>query len=345
MAVAGAPPFEGSEKNEETTISLTRLLQQAVATLTVAVLLVLGLGDTPSQAVGRVLNTPPREITTVIANLDKAYGGSYIGRSIHDMSSIKAFVAGTIDLVKYYPDVLLLSEIRAEGAKAAAKFLTNKTNQKYIVAVYPGQHPVTEYPGKQIHKETTIILNATTMKQHDRGGFFKSTYTRDEAAPKKKIAVKKHAYVSARQISSGGLYAFTSVHFTPVSSLKSKAVSDRLRKVWSEQIRTKMHRKYPNAVMTNLGGDFNTIRCYSGAFKACQEAKFWKYLTGQGFVDSLYVLPLAKPGPDSCMTRATGVDYIFSTGQPLNGGIDYKGGYSDHEFRWAVNEAKAYKPC
>ncbi|MEA2460432.1 MAG: hypothetical protein QOH90_609 [Actinomycetota bacterium] len=316
--------------------------RQGIAGVAAAGLLALGLATAPVQAAA----TPPRQIVTVIANVNKAYGGIHEGKSIHDMSSIKAFVTRAVQMTPSAPDVVLLQELRKEGAAAAAKSFTNKTGDKYIVAVGPPRnHPTLDYAAKQIHTETAILLNTASMEKSSGGGFIKSSYTHAEGSGGK-IKVKKNAFVLATQKSSGLTVALASVHYTPVGDLKSKAVSDRLRGEWSKQIATTLHNKYPTAGLTNIGGDFNTIRCFSGAFKSCKEAAFWKYLSTHGFVDSLYVLPQpGGGGAESCMTRATGVDFVFSTGNPQAGGIDTHGGYSDHKLRWVKNVAAPYAPC
>jgi hypothetical protein len=318
------------------------LTRVRLAVVVAVAALAMGALVAPSQ--GRAVHTPPRELTTVIANLNKAYGGSHTGR-LNDMSSVRAFVRRALEMTIYPPDVVLLSEVRARPAKAAARAFSNKTGDTYKVAAMPGKVATKDYPGKQIHKDTAIILNATSMKQMSRGAFMTHKYTRAEAAKGQKLKFKKTAYTSAVQRSGGGLYAFASVHLAPSDTLRSKAISNSLRRKWARQIKTKLHNKFPNAVMRNIGGDFNMSRCYSGSFASCQEAKFWSYLTSHGYVDSLYSMPKAQPGNVNCDKRETGVDYIFSTGNPLKGRTDSRGGYSDHKLRWALNEAAPYQKC
>jgi hypothetical protein len=319
-----------------------RVTRQAIAGIAAAGLLALGLANAPVQAA----NTPDREIVTVIANVNKAYGGIHEGKSIHDMTSIKAFVTRALQMTPSFPDVVLLQELRKEGAAAAAKSFTNKTGQKYIVAVGPPRnHPTLDYAAKQIHTETAILLNTVTMKKASTGGFIKSTYTHAQSSGGK-VKVKKNAFVLATQKSSNLDVALASVHFTPVGDIKTKAISDSLRGTWSKQIANTLKSKYPGAGLTNIGGDFNTVRCFSGAFSSCKLAAFWKYLSTNGFVDSLYVM--AQPGGGgaiSCARRETGVDFIWTNGNPINGGVDSRGGYSDHKLRWVKSSATPYKPC
>ncbi|MCA1703273.1 MAG: hypothetical protein LC808_08415, partial [Actinobacteria bacterium] len=159
-----------------------RVSRQAIAGIAAAGLLALGLASAPVQAA----NTPDREIVTVIANLNKAYGAIHEGKSIHDMTSVKAFVTRALQMTPSFPDVVLLQELRKEGAAAAAKFFTDKTNQKYIVAVGPPRnHPTLDYPGKQVHTETAILLNTVTMKKASAGGFIKSSYSHSQSSGSK----------------------------------------------------------------------------------------------------------------------------------------------------------------
>ena len=307
-----------------------------------ASVLVLGL---QTETVGAKGPTPPRSIITVIANLNKAYGGTYTGKSLSDMTSIKAFVRRAIEMTPFSPDVVLIQEVREKSARGVARAFTDQTGNQYILAVVPGQHPTKEFGGLQVHKETAIVINTETMKKESKGGFIASKYTRDQAAANHKIKIKKNAHLLVSQKSSGMKVALTSVHFTPVADLKSKATSNRLRGVWSKEIVQKLNTKYPSAALTHIGGDFNMIRCYTGSFASCQPADFWKYFTKNGFVDSLYSLHAKNPGAVSCMERFTGVDYIFSTGNPTKGGVDRQGGYSDHTLRWTLTEAVPYQKC
>jgi exonuclease III len=321
----------------------TKRLAAAGLASTMAATLFLSFANNPAEAA--ITPTPDRQIVTVIANLNKAYGGSYTGPSLGNMDSVRAFANRALAMTPTAPDVVLLQEVRAKSAKAAATALTNKSPFKYVVVVMPGQHPTREFGGMQIHKETAIILNTDTMEKIGTGGFLAAKYTRAQAAAGHKIKVKKTAYIGATQRSSGMKVALASVHYTPIEDLKSKALSNSLRGKWSEQIAAKLKSKYPGSAITNIGGDFNQIRCYSGAFKSCTLADFWKYFSNNGFVDSLYMLHQASPGPEACVERTTGVDYIFSDGNPKKGGVDSKGGYSDHKLRWVTIEAVPYKKC
>jgi exonuclease III len=266
----------------------------------------------------------------ITANLEEAYGRDAHSGDMARMNELPVFAERAQATVPYAPDVVLLQEVRAKSARRAAEVLTSKFRQKFVVAVMPGDHPTTDYPNKQIHKETSILLNTVTMKQSSRGGFIKNTYSRSVATGGK-VAIHKQAQVLATQRSSGKTFALTSLHYARVRDFKTRQASNKARAAWSRQIVSTMHRKYPNADVTHIGGDFNTIRCFSGAFASCKEAAFWKYMHSAGFLDTLWFAPADT---FSGILKFTGVDYIFSTARPLDGGQDERGGYSDHKMRW-----------
>jgi hypothetical protein len=325
---------------------LAGVLVAALAALLVAI----SLGLTPPKALGAARNTQPRALTVITANLDKAYGAVSWG-NVHDMTSVRAFVTRALQVTPYVPDVIFLQEVRSQGAIAAAKSFTRKTGQKYVVAVMPGKVATTQYGNLQIHKQVSILLNSTTLRQASRGAFIAAKYPKYLAAKGHKVKWEKTGYVYAKERDpvsgklTGNGYALANAHFTPPDDLKSKSVSDSLRATWSKQIVDKLHTKFPNAAMTDVGGDFNMIRCSAGAFASCKESKFWHYFTTHGFRDSLYSAADPTPGYVSCMMRLTGVDYVFTDRQPVAGGEDTKGGYSDHKLRWTITEASPYKSC
>jgi hypothetical protein len=307
-------------------------------------------GPQAALGAGAPKNTPPRELTVITANVDKAYGQVAFG-NIHDMRSIKDFVTRALQVTPYYPDVVLMQEVRKEGARAAAKSFSRKTGQKYIIAVVPGDPATTQYGNFQLQKQVSILINTTTMRKASRGAFIIAKYHKYQAAPGHKVKWEKSGYVYLKELNpasgkpTGNEYAIADVHFTPPKDLKSKALSNKLRKRWSKQIVTKLRTKFPNASMTEIGGDWNMIRCSSGSFASCVESKFWHYFTTHGFVDSLYSVQDPSPGVVSCMLRMTGVDYIFTDKQPIKGDEDSKGGYSDHKLRWTVSQVTPYNPC
>lgn len=309
--------------------TLRRTNRIAIAGIGAILLLALLSSRAPRDA--RAASASPREVLVITANVDEAYGQGAHEGDLRSMSELSLFAERTLAAAPYPPDVVLLQEVRSKSARRAAKTLSNKSGQRYVVAVMPGDHPTTDYPHKQINKETSILLNTATMKQSSKGGYIKSTYSRSQAAEGDKILVRKHAQVLATQRSSGLKFALTSVHFAAVRDFRTRAISNRLRAQWSKRIVSTLHRKYPDADVTNVGGDFNTIRCFTGTFKTCREAAFWKYFRSVGFVDTLWVAPAPTY---SGMLKFTGVDYVFSTARPLDGGQDEKGGYSDHKLRW-----------
>jgi hypothetical protein len=217
--------------------------------------------------------------------------------------------------------------------------LTRRTGQRYIVAVRPIRNTTIEYPDKAWHTETAIVINARTMAVAKRGGYFAALYPSSAAAPGERIQVKNHAHVLLREKGTGLEVPVASVHYTNAGNMRSASVSDYWRGVWSRKLERLMHRRYrasAPAKLSNIGGDFNMVRCASGSFQSCKEAKFWETLTSapHEYTDSMHDLGFP-----------TGVDFVFTTGEALRGGIDENGKfpesdrknyYSDHRFRWTV---------
>lgn len=102
-----------------------------------------------------------------------------------------------------------------------------------------------------------------------------------------------------------------------------------------------MGERYPNAARV-IAGDFNKDRCAekSGA-RDCEKALFWQNLTGDrwSYKDALFaVFEGGKEG-----VGLGGVDFVFTTGEPIDAGSDTSYNksnpaefYSDHRFYWAL---------
>ena len=256
-----------------------------------------------------------------------------------DNFEIDNFAKRVRDVVPETPDVVLLQEVNHQTSALAAKRLSERLNQKFIVAVRPVRNTTVEYSTKQVHTETAILLNAATMAVQDRGGFIRTGYPKSAAAPGDRVNVRRHAFMLAREKATGIRVPLVSVHYAMVKSFKSEKLSNEYRGKWSRQIENKLARKY-NADSTeraaSVGGDFNASRCVSGSFADCKEAAWWKVFTSapHKYADTLRDLGLPA-----------GVDVIFSVGNPLRGDWDKAGDfpesdrqrfYSDHRFRWVV---------
>jgi hypothetical protein len=294
----------------------------------------------PTASAGQ-RNTPDGQILVLTMNLEEAYsmGTGDLGSHFE----VDNFAKRVRDVVPIVPDVILLQEVNYETSGLAARKLSSRLNQRFVVAVRPIRNTTVEYPDKQVHTETAILLNSTTMAKEDRGGYIQTSYPRSAAAPGDRVNVRRHAFMLAREQSSGIKVPLVSIHYAMVKSFKTEKLSNEYRGKWSKQIENKLARKYQadsTARAAVAGGDFNASRCVSGQFASCREAAWWKVFTSapHKYVDTLFDLGLPA-----------GVDVLFSTGRPLSGDWDKSGDfpendrgrfYSDHRFRWVTVEPK-----
>ena len=294
----------------------------------------------PSVASGAP--TPSGEVLVVTMNLEEAY--SMDRGDLNSHFEIGNFADRVRDVVPETPDVVLLQEVNHETSALAAKALTRSLGRRFVVAVRPRKNTTIEYPTKQVHTETAILLNASTMATADKGGFIDTSYPLSAAAPGDRVNVRRHAYMLAREKASGLLVPLVSLHYAMVKSFKSEKLSNEYRGKWSRKIENKLARKYnadSKKRAATVGGDFNASRCVSGEFASCREAAWWKVFNNSphNYTDTLRALDLPA-----------GVDVIWSQGKPLRGDWDEQGDfkesdrtrfYSDHRFRWVVVAAKS----
>lgn len=248
------------------------------------------------------------------------------------------------DVVPQIPDVVLLQEVNHETSALAARKLSKRLGQRFVVAVRPVKNTTVEYRDKQVHTETAIVLNSKTMAIGDRGGFIQSSYPKSAAAGGERVQVRRHAFMLARERGTGIKVPLVSPHYATVRSFKTAKLSNEYRGRWSRQIEKKLATRY-RADSTSraavVGGDFNASRCFSGSYETCKEAAWWKVFTSapHKYVDTLRELGLPA-----------GVDVLFSTGRPVTGNWDKNGDfresdrkrfYSDHRFRWVVVEPRS----
>lgn len=286
-------------------------------------------------------NAAPDEILVLTLNLEEAYT-QYRG-DLADNFEVDNFARRVKKVVPQAPDVVLLQEVNHQTSALAARRLSRRVGQKYMVAVRPIQNTTIEYPGKHVQTETAILLNKETMAVVDRGGYITTTYPRSAAGPGDDISVKRHAFMLARQRATGVKVPLVSVHYAMVKLFRSERLSNRYRGKWSHQIENKLAKKYAaddRRRVAVAGGDFNASRCVSGSFADCREAAWWKVFstTPHKYVDTLFSLGLPA-----------GVDVIFSTGSVRGGNWDKAGDfkesdrknfYSDHRLRWTTVSPK-----
>ena len=282
-------------------------------------------------------NTADNRVLVVIANVEEAYGQGT--RDTANMFEIANFVKRLVPQTPFFPDVLLLQEVNYKSAGLVAQQMSKKTGQRYIVAVRPVRRTTVVFPNRSVHTETGIVINARTMKIAKRGGFYAASYPKSASAPGVDPHIRRHAHVMLQEKATGLKVPVMSVHFTRERDMKSRTVSNFYRGEWAKEIEALMQRRYradAAAKASNVGGDFNMVRCVSGNFASCKVARFWKIFTSapHKYADSLFDMGLPA-----------GVDIIFTNGDVFDGGWDENGQfpesdrknyYSDHRFRWAV---------
>ena len=321
---------------------MTKLHRTVSAGALAAVMATAALGALLTPAGAGPRNTAAGEVLVITSNLEEGY--EMEGGDLKNHFEIDNFAERVKNVIPEVPDVVLLQEINHETSLLVARRLTARLGQKFIVAVRPIRETTQEYPDKKVQTETAILLNSTTMGIVDRGGFITTSYPKSASVPGERVSVKNHAFMLAKEKATGVKVPLVSVHFAMVKLFKTKALSDEYRGKWARQIETKMAKKYnadaPERV-TMIGGDFNTGRCYTGEFKTCKYAEFYKVLISEPhkYTDSFDALGLPA-----------GVDNLFTSGTPLRGGWDENGSfpendreryYSDHRFRWTVMTPKS----
>ena len=288
-------------------------------------------------------NTPSGEILVVTQNIEEAYS---MGRG--DLGShweLDNFAKRVKAIVPQIPDVVLLQEVNHETSAVAARRLSVRLGQRFVVAVRPIQNTTIEFATKQVHTETAILLNKKTMATKNGGGYIQTTYPRSASAGGARVDERKHAFMLARERGTNIQVPLVSLHFAREASFKTAKQSNTYRGKWSRQIKNELDRRYntdSSQKVAVVGGDFNMGRCYRGALPDCPKAAYFK-----AFIDSPHRYS------DSLMEVGffpTGVDVLFGTGAALRGGRDdaatnweegaRKKFYSDHIMRWVVVEAK-----
>lgn len=298
------------------------------------------VGAAPAGAAGR--NTPRDEILVVTANIEEAYTMPP-GNDLASHFELDNFAARVKQVVPRIPDVLLLQEVNYKTSALVAKRLSARLGQRFVVAVRPISNTTVEYPDKQVHTETAILLNAKTMATDNKGGFFSAKYPQSAAPSGQKVQVRRHAYMLAREKASGTRVPLVSLHYAMEQSFKTAKLSNEWRGKWSAQLKSLMARKY-NADSPQraaiIAGDFNAGRCYTGDFSNCNVAAWWKTMEGSP-------TPYVEAGRVHSVPY--GVDAIWTRGVSVSAGWDEHGDfkesdrarfYSDHRLRWAVVSPK-----
>ena len=294
------------------------------------------IAGAPAGAQGAADVSPPGELLVVTTNVQEAWQRA----DMRSQSELNNYIDRLIAQAPYVPDVVLLQEVRRKSAAYIRDRLTRETGDTYGWGVRPPRRPWSQDPQKRTETDSGILINTETVTKKDGGGYIPLSYERRHALDRiERVEITRHARVAVEERAGGAVLAAASVHMQ-YGHLKDRYV-DRYQTLWTDKLARVMANRYPNAVRT-IGGDFNMDRCAerSGA-RSCRKAIFWNNLTSDpwSYDDVLFEVFLAgKEG-----VGLGGVDFIFSTGAPIDAGSDTSYNkndpsqfYSDHRFFWGV---------
>ena len=310
-----------------------------------AVLAVLGLlavlpAVRPHHArAGGLEDTPDDRVLIVTTNMQEAFGPDDV-RNLRDM---KNYVDRLLTLVPYNPDILNLQEITEKPARYVADRLSKATGDRYIVALGPGNEPWVQKGQTVTKKETAVLLNLTTMKKEDPGGYLTTTYKASDAAPGVLREKKKQGYISVSEHSTGVLYALTSTHFSLGTVMKNKSTAETYKGKWARQINANLNDKYGGDALKIVTGDFNTGRCLGATTNTlCKFTPTWKAMHDAGYRSAVHLL-----------TDDGAFDHIYTPAGIHRAELDhnYNGKTagadefcSDHQLRWALLSSDVSPP-
>ena len=234
--------------------------------------------------------------------------------------------------IPYTPDVVLLQEVRGSSADYIGGLLTAATGCGFALAVSPGENYVVKNGTPVILRETAIMLNTDTMEKVGNGGYLITKYDGSQADPGVKRTFKSNAWTMARDLQSGETISLASIHFVKDGSLRNLDVARKLKNKWSRQVASTLKKKFPNADLSAIGGDFNANRC-NGGDENCVGAPFWRSLINDfNYRDSYWAIK----------DFGRYIDYIFAKKFVVDADEDNEYDqssdpyYSDHQFRWAT---------
>lgn len=293
---------------------------------------------TPAPVLAALDDTPDDRVLVVTTNLQEAYGAA----DVNNLRDMRNYVDRLMKLLPNNPDVLNLQEITAKGARLIKDKLSKVTGDKYIVAIAPKDEPYVLEGHVVTKNETAIVINNTTMKKEDSGGFLTTTYRAGDKAPGILREKKTQAFISVSERSTGVLYALTSTHFSLGTVMKDKATAEKYKGKWAEQIDANLDRKYPSALKV-VTGDFNTGRCRGATTdKLCRFTPTWKAFHDAGYRSAVHLL--TQDGALDHIYTPAGVhraNHDFKYNRRTAGPNEY---YSDHELRWALLSSDVTPP-
>lgn len=292
----------------------------------------------PARA-GATQSSPPQRVVVVTTNLQEAWSRGT--DDLKDQSELDTYVRRLLNQLPYFPDVLLLQEVRRKSAKYVIDLLTAETGQTYGWGVRPPRRPWTQNPRVRTETDSAVVFNTETMRQLDEGGFISLTYDRSHAADQiERVEKTQHARVSLVERDGGLEVAGASVHLQ-YGHLQERHI-DRYQVEWTDKLARVMATRYPDAAPT-IGGDFNQDRCVrpGDGVETCRKEPFWENLTNPPWSYSDMIYERFTEGQRG--TGLGGVDFVFSTGDATDAGSDTTYDrtdpsqfYSDHRFYWGV---------
>ena len=288
--------------------------------------------------VGEAAPTPEGQILVVTANLREGYPN---GNDLSNRDDMDVFVRRLLGQTPYAPDILLLQEINGPSSSYVARRMTKKTGDQYMVALKPPADVMAEGPGTSlIHTQNAVVINRESMAKVTNGGWVKTTYDQSDAAPGSRIATMRQGHVLVKERITNDKVGVMSLRFAHASVMRSKSVSYEYRRSWAKKVASAMSRKYRERAsgFMVIAGDFNAGRCLNDKPRHCDEAGFWKVLTGNwGYKEVLFEEGLPQ-GVDYLFARAAqvfqaGLDASYDSAAAEAGREPY---YSDHRFRWGI---------
>jgi hypothetical protein len=291
----------------------------------------------PSSALKAKKRTPDDSVMIVTANVAEAW----VPSDLRKHGDMNRFVNRVLDEFKYRPDILALQEVRRSSAGYIARKLSSRSGQRYRVVVVPPSNPYFPYGGGRAGaKETSILINAKTMKVLDDGGYLATVAKRvHEVEPHDPVLHQAFALVKKRNTNMK--FATMSTHLLPRNYMVNTKVDKYYRNKWSKQMHNKLRRRYGARRGVNylIAGDFNQNVCLRSFGGDCRSrSPFWKTLRGFGYRDTAKTFGA--------------VDLIWSKGMSgaihsIDSGfksLSASKAYSDHVFRWTVLGPDRYSP-
>lgn len=332
---------EDSRRTPRRSVEIRPIPRYRPTTLVAAVCLLsalLALQADPARA-GGLDDSPDDRVLIVTTNMHEAFGVDDV-RNHRDM---KNYVDRLLTLVPYNPDILNLQEITGTPARYVAHRLSNATGDRYIVALGPGNEPWEQKGQTVTKKETAVLLNLTTMKKEDSGGYLTTTFKSSDTAPGALREKKEQAFISVSERTTGVVYALSSAHFSLGSVMKNKATAERYKGTWAKQINAKLNDRYGLDTLKIVTGDFNTGRCLGATTNAlCELTPTWTAFHDAGYRSAVHLL-----------TDDGAFDHIYTPAGIHRAELDreYNGKtagpdefYSDHQLRWALLSSDVSPP-